>query len=52
MKLKTLFIAAAIAIAGTAFAEKDDHTPTHGGIVVEGKDLDFEIVAKEDIIQV
>lgn len=52
MKLKTLIIAAAIAIAGPALAEKDDHTPKHGGIVVEGKDLDFEIVAKADIIQV
>jgi hypothetical protein len=52
MKLKTIFIAAAIVISPAAFAEKDDHTPKHGGMVVEGTHLDFEIVTKADVIQV
>jgi hypothetical protein len=51
MKLKTILIAAAIAMAAPAFA-KDDHTAKHGGIVVETKALDFEIVAKPDVIHV
>lgn len=51
MKLKTILMAAAIAMAAPAFA-KDDHTAKHGGIVVETKALDFEIVAKPDVIHV
>ncbi|WP_298934245.1 hypothetical protein [uncultured Ramlibacter sp.] len=54
MKLKTMATAAAIALtayAGAAFGD-DDHKPKHGGIVVEGKALDMEIVAKPDLIQV
>jgi uncharacterized Zn-binding protein involved in type VI secretion len=51
MKLQTILVAAAIAIAAPAFA-KDDHTPKHGGIVVETKALDFEIMAKPEAIQV
>jgi hypothetical protein len=52
MKLRSIVIAAAMAVCGAAIAETDDHTPKHGGIVVEGKALDFEIVAKADLIQV
>lgn len=55
MKLKSILIAAAVALAVPAFAQKatDDHgKPKHGGIVVETKALDFEIVAKADLIQV
>lgn len=52
MKLKTILIAAAFALAAPAFAQKDDHTAKHGGIFVETKALDFEIVAKPDVIQV
>lgn len=51
MKLKTLALIAALALSGAAFA-KGDHAPRHGGIVVETKALDFEVVAKPDIIQV
>lgn len=51
--LKTLAIAAAIALSGTAaHAANDDHGPKHGGIFVETKALDFEVVAKTDVIQV
>lgn len=52
MKLKTIVIAATVALAAPAFAQKDDHTAKHGGIFVETKALDFEIVAKPDVIQV
>jgi hypothetical protein len=51
MKIKTILLAAAIALAGPAFA-KDDHAAKHGGIFVETKALDFEIVAKPDVIHV
>ena len=48
MKLHTIVIALALAMAGTAQAAggKHDHKPLHGGVVVEGKELDFELVAK------
>ena len=57
MMTKNLAIAiAAAAIAtgfsGAAHAKKDDHTAKHGGIFVETKALDFEIVPKTDLIQV
>ena len=52
MKFRTILVAAAAAIAAPAFAQKDDHTAKHGGIFVETKALDFEIVAKPDVIQV
>ncbi len=51
MNLKTILIAAVIAIGAPAFA-KDDHSAKHGGIFVETKALDFEIVAKPDVIHV
>ncbi len=52
MKLKTILIAATIATVAPAFAQKDDHSAKHGGIFVETKALDFEIVAKPDVIHV
>lgn len=52
MTFKTILIAAVVALAAPAFAAKDDHTAKHGGIFVETKALDFEIVAKPDVIHV
>lgn len=55
MKFKTVLIAAAVALAAPAFAQKDAHDhgkPKHGGVFVETKALDFEIVAKPDVIHV
>jgi hypothetical protein len=52
MKLRTILVDAAVAIAAPAFAQKDDHSAKHGGIFVETKALDFEIVAKPDVIHV
>jgi hypothetical protein len=49
--LATLLATAALAISGHALAaETDHHEPLHGGIVVEGKQADFELVAKPDVI--
>lgn len=50
---KTIAVALAIALSSvSAYAGKDDHGPRHGGIFVETKALDFEVVAKPDLLQV
>lgn len=50
--IATLLAAAALVSGGTALAAGEDHhKPIHGGIVVEGKQADFELVAKPDVIQ-
>lgn len=57
MKLHTLVAAMTLAVAGTAHAagERHDHAhehkPMHGGVVVEVKDMDYELVAKSTTIQ-
>lgn len=57
MKLHTLIAAITLAVAGTAPAagEKHDHAyehkPMHGGVVVEVKDMDYELVAKSTTLQ-
>lgn len=57
MKLHTLIATITFAVAGTAHAagEKHDHAhahkPMHGGVVVEVKDMDYELVAKATTIQ-
>ena len=56
MKLQALCIAAALALAGPAIAAEDkhehahEHKSLHGGIVVEASHIDFELVAKADVI--
>lgn len=49
----SLFAAAVLLAGGNAMADgkHDDHTPKNGGIVVAGKQADFELVAKPDVIQ-
>jgi hypothetical protein len=43
----------ALALAGTAHAGgAHDHSPKHGGVVVEVKDMDYELVAKPTVIQI
>ncbi len=55
MKISTFVFAAgmtvfsAMAMAGPG---GHDHAPKHGGIVIEVKDVDYEIVAKSDLIQI
>ena len=57
MKTKTLLSTMAFTLATSAFAagEKHDHAhehkPLHGGVVVEVKDIDYELVAKPTVIQ-
>ena len=38
-------------LAGTAIASDDHHKPLKGGIVVPGKEADYELVAKPTAIQ-
>ncbi|CAD5366636.1 conserved exported hypothetical protein [Rubrivivax sp. A210] len=57
MKMQSVLASIALAIAGSAFAAADkhdhahEHTPLHGGVVVEVKDIDYELVAKPSMIQ-
>lgn len=48
-----LFATAALLAGGSALAggSPDDHKPRFGGLVVEGKQADFELVAKPEVIQ-
>lgn len=50
MKLSLIFSALTMVVAGAAFAG-GDHTPLHGGIFAAGKAMDFELVAKPDVLQ-
>jgi hypothetical protein len=52
MKFKTLALSALLAFSGLAFAGGDDHKPRHGGIFIEGKVADMEVLAKPESIQV
>lgn len=56
MKTQALLASISLALASSAFAagEKHDHAhehkPMHGGVVVEVKDIDYELVAKPTTI--
>lgn len=53
MKFSTLVLAFGLSITGATFAGgKHDHSSKHGGIVVEAKDMDYEVVAKPEMIQI
>lgn len=56
MKFAQLLTAMALGASGAAFAaDKHDHghehKPLHGGVVVEVKDMDYELVAKPEALQ-
>ena len=57
MKMHAVLASVALALAGSAFAAGDkhdhahEHKPLHGGVVVEVKDMDYELVAKPAAIQ-
>ena len=38
-------------LAAHAHGEAHSHAPQHGGVVVEVKDMDLELVAKPDVLQ-
>lgn len=55
MKKLMLTALVAAAVATPALAQKDahshSHSAKHGGVVVEGKEADYELVAKPGLIQ-
>ena len=57
MKTHAHIAAIILALAGSAFAAGDkhdhahEHKPQHGGVVVEVKDMDYELVARPDAMQ-
>ena len=56
MKTQALLASIALALASSAFAAGEhshahEHKPMHGGVVVEVKDIDYELVAKPTVIQ-
>jgi hypothetical protein len=54
MKITQLVAALAFAATGAAFAadgHSHDVKPLHGGVVVEVKDIEYELVAKPDLVQ-
>lgn len=54
MNKQALLAALALSLAGSAFAAGDhshEHKPMHDGVVVEVKDMDYELVAKPAAIQ-
>jgi hypothetical protein len=56
MKTPALFASLALALASSAFAagqhdHAHEHKPMHGGVVVEVKDIDYELVARPTTIQ-
>lgn len=52
MKTQAFLASVTLALAGSAFAAGDkhdhahEHKPLHGGVVVEVKDMDYELVDK------
>jgi hypothetical protein len=52
MKLHAAVLFALLLPAAAFAGGNHDHSPKHGGIVVEAKDMDYEIVAKPDLIQI
>ena len=55
MQITHLFAALVLVGLGAAHAAGNhdhghQHKPLHGGVVVESKDMDFELVAKSDVI--
>jgi hypothetical protein len=49
--LKATFVALSLALSSAAFAAGGhNHDPKHGGVVVDVKDVDYELVAKPDVV--
>ena len=53
MKTQTFVVALLFAVSGaTLAAGNHEHKPLHGGVVVEANNMDFELVAKAELITV
>ena len=53
MKTQTFIAALLFAVSGaTLAAGNHEHKPLHGGVVVEANNMDFELVAKAELITV
>ena len=51
-RLVTLSLAAVLAsLSGAVLAADDHHKPSKGGILVPGKEADYELVAKPTVLQ-
>lgn len=48
---KLIFAAALAAAVASPVLAVDDHTAKHGGIFVAGREADYELVAKPDVVQ-
>lgn len=56
MKAINLLAALTLGLAGAAYAAEGhnhghEHNPQHGGVVTEVKDMNYELVAKSDLLQ-
>ena len=53
MNLQTLLIASSLALGSLAWAGPNDgtHKPMQGGVLATVKDVDYELVAKPDVLQ-
>jgi hypothetical protein len=53
MKFQTLLITASLALGSLAWAGPNDgtHKPMQGGVLATVKDVDYELVAKPDVLQ-
>lgn len=49
--IAALFTIATALWGGAALAQSDVHKPMNGGIVSHGRDVDYELVVKPDVIQ-
>ena len=53
MKFHTLLITSSLFLSGLAWAGPNDgtHKPMQGGVLTTVKDVDYELVAKPDLLQ-
>ena len=53
MKLRTLLITSSLVLGNIAWAGPGDatHKPMQGGVLTTVKDVDYELVAKSDVLQ-
>lgn len=53
MKIKVLITSLLLSVFGFAYAgPSHELKPAHGGVIVEAKDIDVELVAKSDILAI